>query len=1329
MTTTLNSEPNTQVLVHSYHPSRNIYIVSKVAPDEISDGFGFSFLTRRNNQSMIDIPSVQSDLEWISISPDDLAPTTAAKFYPVLESLMERAEQAAEATSRILRSDATKRLVDGAGNILQVRANQIQEQLGVNAEDIWKKATLEDLASTVESAKPAIEDNFKQVLTILKNDELTVLFARCKERLEQLVQSDLSATTKMALKRTGIHIQLDEKDSWAGSIEASRKAALADIDQLLKQAEIEDLEQVRGEITSKFTSTFDSLAHAARSDRGLNDIFATITEKTTEWQEASGKLMATRSASLFLEGASRIQARAVAIFQKSDFQWAGEIGSKLTKSFTEGDAALARLKSIELGETVKNKLVEAIEVRSESLGGLDGIIAGALASVKSHSSSNQIADLLKSLQRTSTAVSVDSHETLISVLSSQSTFRDFALLRIEQALCELGDQIGGELAPEEIAAIVRGEGGTAKIFQPIANRAMKEIEKQLDNAESQVKDENVVEVLKRIRKIMSGELTLNAIMDDIVNVLNDENVVAVGESFIQQSEQVLDAIEGVSGNKAVADAIQIAEKAGITKDTLIQEFEKLKVDDILEVAGDALSDEKARRKLLSSATDAALDFVLKILPSIPVPPFEGVKDGLLYHISNLSLQGFRVRKEDVAIELAGMKATKRSHNARQSPPSRNENKCQLDSPLKRKTQSLDSDFSAESNGMDFDVQDIHSSVKATELLIVDIRNISAVLENAHWSFEQTYLPYLKGEGDANVTLSGGAIKLQFELRKRRKEALNDNDVTDWEPVLCLHDRSCEIDEVNLTFDGGGSITWIINKLASVFKGPLRDYVVLTIVRVLTNHSGWILERLNTILSPYWDLLLRTAHLQMDGLVETDESVVVAATASNKDMRVELVWRERLPLGMNLLMNDDSGILKVVDFPRGSQARSVAERRGLDPELFKGASILAVNGFEYTDQEELFDALKDPSRPKTVEFELAESEDLERLRRFLEKGQSQTVSPPRTLRAFNFRKVLFHEPGELGIEFGSTLDNVGLEVRRFVEGEGGVILAAERSGQIKIGDLLTHVNDIPAINVDGSVRASAIELLESVANIRPLSLSFVNPFLHYVKIQKPVEEPSIKSNGGPNELILDEIKDTNGRRKIRVVAFRDISGRAESGGVLIGDHLVFINGLPVGAGCRWLGTPSAPSVEEVFRMLSNESFYPVGLTFARPRKQKGSRWMIGQSEILTDSEADTFCVTSDEQEQIGCILEQVNRTDIVVTDFLAVAGVLQRSLAHCKDTTGEICLTIEAINGQFVPSYASAEMVNNALVRSWKSDASIDLLLSDETLKNWLFANMLSPNWP
>jgi hypothetical protein len=39
-----------------------------------------------------------------------------------------------------------------------------------------------------------------------------------------------------------------------------------------------------------------------------------------------------------------------------------------------------------------------------------------------------------------------------------------------------------------------------------------------------------------------------------------------------------------------------------------------------------MTDESARRKLLSDSTDTALDFILRILPSMPVPPFDGVKD-------------------------------------------------------------------------------------------------------------------------------------------------------------------------------------------------------------------------------------------------------------------------------------------------------------------------------------------------------------------------------------------------------------------------------------------------------------------------------------------------------------------------------------------------------------------------------------------------------------------------------------------------------------------------------------------------------------------------------
>ena len=53
----------------------------------------------------------------------------------------------------------------------------------------------------------------------------------------------------------------------------------------------------------------------------------------------------------------------------------------LTTAFTEDDVALAKLKSLELGDSSWNRLFEAIEARSESYGGLDGIIAGAVKQI------------------------------------------------------------------------------------------------------------------------------------------------------------------------------------------------------------------------------------------------------------------------------------------------------------------------------------------------------------------------------------------------------------------------------------------------------------------------------------------------------------------------------------------------------------------------------------------------------------------------------------------------------------------------------------------------------------------------------------------------------------------------------------------------------------------------------------------------------------------------------------------------------------------------------------------------------------------------------------
>ena len=553
------------------------------------------------------------DGEMVPVSA--LAPAPSAKFYPLLCELMKRGEQTAAATTTFFQSDQVTKVLGQAQTSQAKLLKEARRTMGEHgskftsaAKDVMNRINdpnqpVEDVVAT-KVKKIIQEQEIQQLFSMIKNEDLTVLLEKGKQRLEQLVQTDIPKATEQALLQTGIRVANDtdtltltsktingaetnavtSKSPYSQAIIQSRKLALESMQKLLNQTELDtkDLEVIRDTLGENFNTMFDSLTQAAKSDRHLASILETMTEHTAEWQEATGRLLATKSASLFLEGASRIQARAANLFSKDQLQWAGEIGSKFTKAFTEGDAAVARIKSIELGEKVRDRLVEAIEVRSESLGGLDGIIAGALTTMKGRGEAgSQMKDMLTMLQSHATSVTKDANETLISVLARRSEYRDIALLKVEQVMCDLESQFGEDFSPEEIAAIARGEGGTAKLFGPIAKRAAKEIEKQLDAAEESVSDQTMLDVLKHVRKIVSGELTLHALLDDVVNILNDENIVAAGENLMKQGEQVLDAIEGVSGNKVVDDVMQIAEKAGFTKDKVMEGIENLDVNELL----------------------------------------------------------------------------------------------------------------------------------------------------------------------------------------------------------------------------------------------------------------------------------------------------------------------------------------------------------------------------------------------------------------------------------------------------------------------------------------------------------------------------------------------------------------------------------------------------------------------------------------------------------------------------------------------------------------------------------------------------------------------------
>ena len=209
--------------------------------------------------------------------------------------------------------------------------------------------------------------------------------------------------------------------------------------------------------------------------------------------------------------------------------------------------------------------------------------------------------------------------------------------------------------------------------------------------------------------------------------------------------------------------------------------------------------------------------------------------------------------------------------------------------------------------------------------------------------------------------------------------------------------------------------------------------------------------------------------------------------------VELVWREHLPLGLNLLMNDASGFLKLVDLPKESQARKIAIERDLDPEIFKGATVMSINGTRYdaNSQEELIDALRNPSRPKSVSFELANPEDAQRIHAFVAgttTGKDDKVMEKQNEeKVFALEEIEIAEEGPVGIRFSSPSDGLSLRIDEFLVDENGISIMKEKSDNLSVGDILYSINDKIVFGENG--RDAALEKFQSCGAVRPLSIIY------------------------------------------------------------------------------------------------------------------------------------------------------------------------------------------------------------------------------------------------
>jgi len=351
------------------------------------------------------------------------------------------------------------------------------------------------------------------------------------------------------------------------------------------------------------------------------------------------------------------------------------------------------------------------------------------------------------------------------------------------------------------------------------------------------------------------------------------------------------------------------------------------------------------------------------------------------------------------------------------------------------------------------------------------------------------------------------------------------------------------------------------------------------------------------------------------------------------------------------------------------------------------------------------------RPKTVKFKLRTKKKISLSPIIQDTDQSET-----DIITLSMKHIQIQNEGPIGIEFGTSIDNNALTVDALLS--EGLAKASDRENKIQVGDILVAVNGNKVIEGPGPWIQKSYEYLQKDGLCRPLKLDFAKPYL--VKVVMTSDNSNLNSDG-PEELTLGQRKVKSGASRIFVENFRGVDGAAESSGVIIGDNLIVINGMPVGAGIKL--RPGCPilDITDVNAMLNDPRSYPMCLHFARQVSSINRK-----AEFDVESkDVKIIPVTIANQQQLGCAIQKNgvgSSMKFLVREFYSVSGYVNRMINESiqedlKDST------FYSIDGEILPSYASCEMVMNAMKRGWKT-GRLEIVFCKEKIKEHLVGNIM-----
>lgn len=232
---------------------------------------------------------------------------------------------------------------------------------------------------------------------------------------------------------------------------------------------------------------------------------------------------------------------------------------------------------------------------------------------------------------------------------------------------------------------------------------------------------------------------------------------------------------------------------------VLESIQTLDAESAVREAENLAQDSAARDAFVKRVNDAALAFLLRHLPAMPVPPIDEKNDNLRYKVENLNLTNLKISEEDVTVEVASS----------------------INDP--------------------------------TALFALKATKIQARFEELQWSVAQLSFPYLEVEGRADVVVMDAQVSLALAARRAPGEQGG------LELKVALTKCDVKIASLDLTMEEHG-LSWVFNALASLLTDYVRDYVCASIEELLRERSQYLLEPVNALLKASWAPLARALHL-------------------------------------------------------------------------------------------------------------------------------------------------------------------------------------------------------------------------------------------------------------------------------------------------------------------------------------------------------------------------------------------------------------------------------------------------------------------------------------